>query len=52
MTSALVNINSPADIDYKFERIAFAKAASVIRMWSVVMGEENFNKAIRSFLKD
>ncbi|XP_030246660.1 membrane alanyl aminopeptidase-like, partial [Drosophila navojoa] len=52
MTSAQVNINTPGDINYKFERIAFAKAASVIRMWSILMGEENFKTAIRNFLRE
>ncbi|XP_034485022.1 membrane alanyl aminopeptidase-like [Drosophila innubila] len=51
MTSPENSIQSPADIDYKFGRVSFAKAACVIRMWRNAMGGDNFDKAIRSYLK-
>ncbi|KAH8417484.1 hypothetical protein KR222_000995, partial [Zaprionus bogoriensis] len=51
MTSPEESIQTPADIDYKFGRIAFAKASSIIRMWRNAMGVENFDAAIRSYLK-
>lgn len=52
MTSAEVDINTPADIDFKFGRISFAKAASIIRMFRFAMGEDNFNTAITNYLKE
>ncbi|TDG38716.1 hypothetical protein AWZ03_014862, partial [Drosophila navojoa] len=52
MTSSDASIQTPADIAHKFGRISFAKAASVIRMWSLAMGEENFNRAIANYLKE
>ncbi|XP_030573301.1 membrane alanyl aminopeptidase-like [Drosophila novamexicana] len=51
MTSPLESILTPADIDYKFDKLTFDKAASVIRMWRIAMGEENFNLAIQEFLQ-
>ncbi|KAL7727956.1 hypothetical protein ACLKA6_019515 [Drosophila palustris] len=51
MTSPESSIQTPADIDYKFGSISFAKAACIIRMWRNLMGEANFDMAIRSYLK-
>ncbi|KAH8312686.1 hypothetical protein KR044_012172, partial [Drosophila immigrans] len=51
MTSPEDSIQTPADIDYKFGRISFAKAASIIRMWRNAMGEDNFDKAMISYLR-
>ncbi|KAH8359934.1 hypothetical protein KR093_009586, partial [Drosophila rubida] len=51
MTSPEASIQTPADIDYKFGRISFAKAASIIRMWRNAMGETNFDQAMISYLR-
>ncbi|XP_034112596.2 aminopeptidase N-like [Drosophila albomicans] len=51
MTSPEDSIQTLADINYMFGRISFAKAASIIRMWRNCMGEDNFNKAMISYLR-
>ncbi|XP_017846843.1 aminopeptidase N-like [Drosophila busckii] len=52
MTSPESSIQTPADIKYKFGRISFAKAACIVRMWRNLMGGENFDKAMRAYLKE
>lgn len=51
MTSAEGSINTPAEIAYKFSSIAYAKGASIVRMWRNLMGGDNFDKAIQGYLK-
>lgn len=51
MTSAEESINTPAEIAYKFSSIAYAKGASIVRMWRNLMGGDNFDMAIRGYLK-
>lgn len=51
MTSPESSVQTPSEIGNKFSSIAYAKGASVIRMWKNIMGADSFNKAIRSYLK-
>lgn len=51
MTSPESEIQTPSQIASKFSAIAYAKGASIVRMWRNCMGEENFNAAIRDYLK-
>ncbi|XP_034485935.1 membrane alanyl aminopeptidase [Drosophila innubila] len=51
MTSPETSIQTPSEIGHKFSSIAYAKGASIVRMWRNIMGADNFNKAIRSYLK-
>lgn len=52
MTSPAIRINSPAEISYKFSSIAYAKGASILRMITNLMGMNNFDDAIRDYLKE
>ncbi|KAL7727957.1 hypothetical protein ACLKA6_019516 [Drosophila palustris] len=51
MTSLESSVQTPSEIANKFSSIAYAKGASIVRMWRNIMGADNFNKAIRSYLK-
>ncbi|XP_062123710.1 aminopeptidase N-like [Drosophila sulfurigaster albostrigata] len=52
MTSLEANVQTPAQIANKFSSIAYAKGASIVRMWRNIMGGENFEKSINSYLKE
>ncbi|KAH8293817.1 hypothetical protein KR054_004930, partial [Drosophila jambulina] len=52
LTSPESEIQTPAQIAYKFSAITYAKGACVVRMWRNAMGADNFDTAIRSYLKD
>ncbi|XP_002012781.2 aminopeptidase N [Drosophila persimilis] len=51
MTSPEASIQTPSQIGYKFSSIAYAKGACIVRMWRNVMGANNFDTAIRNYLK-
>ncbi|XP_017058750.1 aminopeptidase N [Drosophila ficusphila] len=51
MTSPESEINTPNEIAYKFSGIAYAKGACILRMWRNLMGADNFDTAIRNYLK-
>lgn len=51
MTSAEDSVNTPSEIANKFSSIAYAKGASIVRMWRNLMGGDNFDEAIRGYLK-
>ncbi|KAH8236562.1 hypothetical protein KR026_005618, partial [Drosophila bipectinata] len=51
MTSPESEIQTPSQIASKFSAIAYAKGACIVRMWRNCMGEENFNAAIRDYLR-
>ncbi|KAH8382809.1 hypothetical protein KR009_005331 [Drosophila setifemur] len=51
MTSPEGDIQTPSQIASKFSSIAYAKGASIVRMWRNCMGAENFDTAIRNYLK-
>lgn len=52
MTTVEDLINTPSEISYKFSSITYAKGASIIRMFSNLMGKENFDQAIRDYLRE
>ncbi|XP_065372511.1 uncharacterized protein LOC135964254 [Calliphora vicina] len=52
LTSLEETINTPAEIGYKFSGITYAKGAAVVRMFANLMGKENFDQAIREYLKE
>ncbi|XP_017073644.2 aminopeptidase N [Drosophila eugracilis] len=51
MTSPETEIQTPSEIAYKFSGIAYAKGACIVRMWRNLMGPENFDRALRNYLK-
>ncbi|XP_017124104.1 aminopeptidase N [Drosophila elegans] len=51
MTSPESEIQTPSQIAYKFSGIAYAKGACIVRMWRNLMGAQNFDTAIRNYLK-
>ncbi|XP_030370006.1 aminopeptidase N [Scaptodrosophila lebanonensis] len=51
MTSPEATIETPSEIGYKFSSIAYAKGASIVRMWRNAMGHENFDASISEYLK-
>uniref|UniRef100_A0A6P4EV94 Aminopeptidase n=1 Tax=Drosophila rhopaloa TaxID=1041015 RepID=A0A6P4EV94_DRORH len=52
MTSPESEIQTPSQIAYKFSGITYAKGACIVRMWRNLMGAQNFNIAIRNYLKE
>ncbi|KAH8302478.1 hypothetical protein KR044_007322 [Drosophila immigrans] len=52
MTSLEANVQTPSQIANKFSSIAYAKGASIVRMWRNIMGRESFEKSINSYLKE
>lgn len=46
------NINTPDEVGYKFSNIAYSKGAAILRMISNLMGTENYDNAIRDYLKE
>ncbi|KAH8312687.1 hypothetical protein KR044_012175, partial [Drosophila immigrans] len=52
MTSPEASVQTPSEIAHKFSGITYAKGASIVRMWHNIMGGDNFNKAINSYLKE
>ncbi|XP_036342051.1 aminopeptidase N-like [Rhagoletis pomonella] len=52
MTSPETEIQNPIEIGYKFSSIAYAKGASILRMIANLMGVDNFDTAIRAYLKE
>ncbi|KAH8251786.1 hypothetical protein KR038_008595 [Drosophila bunnanda] len=51
LTSPESEIQTPAQIASKFSGITYAKGACIVRMWRNAMGADNFDTAIRSYLK-
>lgn len=51
LSSPESEIQTPAQIAYKFSAITYAKGACMVRMWRNAMGADNFDTAIRSYLK-
>lgn len=53
-TSRPISIQStnPADIFQLFDSITYDKGATLIRMMSMFLGEKNFQKGIRNYLKE
>nr|XP_014098415.1 aminopeptidase Ey [Bactrocera oleae] len=52
MTSLATSINTPQEIGHKFSSIAYAKGAAILRMMANLMGVNNFDNAIRAYLKE
>ncbi|XP_054725813.1 aminopeptidase N [Anastrepha obliqua] len=52
LTSPEAQIQSPIEIGYKFSSLAYAKGASILRMIANLMGVDNFDMAIRAYLKE
>lgn len=52
MSSHELDIETPSQIASKFSSIAYAKGASIVRMWRNAMGEQNFDEAIRNYLRE
>ncbi|XP_065359942.1 membrane alanyl aminopeptidase-like [Calliphora vicina] len=52
MTSNEESVNTPSEIASKLNRITYDKGASVLRMFSNAMGRDNFNMAMRDYLKE
>ncbi|KAH8358869.1 hypothetical protein KR093_002955, partial [Drosophila rubida] len=52
MSSPEASVQTPAEIAHKFSSIAYAKGASIVRMWRNIMGGDNFDKSIQSYLKE
>lgn len=52
LTSLEESVNSPSEIGDKFSNIAYAKGASVLRMFANLMGKQNFDAAIQEYLKE
>ncbi|XP_032593612.2 membrane alanyl aminopeptidase-like [Drosophila grimshawi] len=52
MTSSEESIQTPSEIGWKFSSIAYAKGASIVRMWHNAMGAEKFENAIGNYLKE
>lgn len=52
MTSLEKSINTSQEIGSKFSNIAYSKGAAILRMFSNLMGKENFDKAVRNYLKE
>ncbi|KAH8341862.1 hypothetical protein KR059_002704 [Drosophila kikkawai] len=52
LTSPESEIQTPAQIAYKFSGITYAKGACIVRMWRNAMGADNFDTAIRSYLQE
>ncbi|XP_017844676.2 uncharacterized protein LOC108601287 [Drosophila busckii] len=50
MTSPEDSIHTPAEISSKFSNIAYAKGASIVRMWRNIMGGSKFSEAINGYL--
>ncbi|XP_002073916.2 aminopeptidase N [Drosophila willistoni] len=51
LTSPEESIQTSSDIYFKFANIPFAKGGSIVRMWRNAMGHDNFDAAIRDYLK-
>ncbi|CAD6995173.1 unnamed protein product [Ceratitis capitata] len=51
LTSTDEEIQSPSEIDYKFSTITYKKGATIVRMIANLMGHDNFENAIRAYLK-
>ncbi|XP_013106945.2 membrane alanyl aminopeptidase [Stomoxys calcitrans] len=52
LTSPEASINSPSQVAYKFSGITYAKGAAIVRMICNLMGKNNFDTAIREYLKE
>ncbi|XP_075167370.1 membrane alanyl aminopeptidase-like [Haematobia irritans] len=52
LTSPEETIQTPTEVGSKFSNIAYNKGASVVRMIANAMGKENFDKAIREYIKE
>ncbi|XP_062123712.1 aminopeptidase N-like [Drosophila sulfurigaster albostrigata] len=51
LTSPEIAIQSSYEIDNETNFFPYDKGASIIRMWRSLMGSDNFNKSINSYLK-
>ncbi|XP_017873372.1 PREDICTED: membrane alanyl aminopeptidase [Drosophila arizonae] len=51
LSSREADIRSPSEIASKFSSITYAKGSSIVRMWRNAMGAENFDLAIRNYLR-
>lgn len=51
LSSPEADIRSPSEIASKFSSITYAKGSSIVRMWRNAMGTENFDLAIRNYLR-
>merc|ERR1711962_360541 len=47
----VVNVDTPDEINAVFDKIAYSKGSSVIRMMEDFMGEDDFHRGISNFLK-
>ena len=47
----VVNVDTPDEINAVFDKIAYSKGSSVIRMMEDFMGEDDFRRGISNFLK-
>ncbi|KAJ6648766.1 hypothetical protein Bhyg_03997 [Pseudolycoriella hygida] len=45
-------VEHPGVIDEHFNRVATSKAATVLRMFWFMFGEDTFMRAVRSYLND
>ncbi|KAH8302750.1 hypothetical protein KR044_010518, partial [Drosophila immigrans] len=52
LTRLETEIQSPAEIKNQSNTFVYDKGASIIRMWHDIMGQDNFNKSIKSYLKE
>ncbi|XP_073820303.1 membrane alanyl aminopeptidase [Musca autumnalis] len=52
MTNPEEKINSPSEVGYKFSSITYAKGAAIVRMICNLMGKEQFDTALREYLKE
>lgn len=52
MSSLESSINTPDEIGSKFSDFAYAKGASIVRMFANLMGKDKYDLAIREYLKD
>ena len=47
----VVHVDSPDEINAVFDKIAYSKGSSIIRMMENFMGEDDFRQGISNFLK-
>ncbi|KAH8302752.1 hypothetical protein KR044_010526, partial [Drosophila immigrans] len=52
LTSPEIEIQSPHEINEQYNAFIADKGASIIRMWRNLMDVDNFNKSIKSYLKE
>lgn len=52
MSTLELSINTPEEIASQFSDFAYAKGASIVRMFANLMGKKNFDLAIKEYLKE